>query len=87
MGGLPTTRTANGFAVSPADPKVMYVAMRDGLYRSTDAGENWTPAAKGLKNLAAVAVNPRRPVEVYAVTADGRIHRSRDGGVTWDRPR
>jgi len=85
VGGLPTKRTVNGFAVSPADPRTMYVAMRDGLFRSTDAGESWKPAGKGLRNLAAVAVNPRRPSEVYVATADGVIFRSPDGGTTWER--
>ena len=85
MGGLPTNRTVNGFAVHPTDPKMMYVAMRDGLFKSTDAGASWKPVGKGLKNLAAVAVNPKRPNEVYAATADGVIYRSPDGGATWER--
>ena len=87
VGGLPTTRTANGFAVNPVDPKVMYVAMRDGLFRSTDGGERWTPVGKGLKNLAAVTLNPRRPDQGYAVTIDGVVFRSMDKGTTWQRPR
>ncbi len=85
MGGLPTNRTVNGFAVNPVDPKVMYVAMRDGLFKSTDAGESWKPVGKGLKNMAAVAVHPKRPNEVYAATADGVIVQSTDGGTTWKR--
>ena len=85
MGGLPTNRTVNGFAVNPTDPKVMYVAMRDGLFKSTDAGESWKAVGKELKNLAAVAVNPKRPDEIYAATADGVIHWSTDGGTTWQR--
>ena len=85
MGGLPTNRTVNGFAVDPADAKVMYVALRDGLFKSTDGGERWKPAGTGLKNLAAVAINPTRPTEVYAVTPDGVMLRSTDGGSTWGR--
>lgn len=87
MGGLPTNRTVNGFAVNPENPKVMYVAMRDGLFQSVDAGESWKPVGKGLKNMAAVAVNPKRPSEVYAATMDGKIYRSSDGGVRWDQAR
>ena len=83
MGGLPTNRTVNGFAVDPTNAKVMYVAMRDGLFKSTDVGETWKPIGKGLKNLAAVAVNPKRPSEVYVSTMDGKIFRSADGGTTW----
>ena len=85
MGGLPTNRTANGFAVDPVNPKVMYVAMRDGLYKSTDGGETWKPVGKGLRNLAAVAVSPKQPTEVYVATIDGVVHRSSDGGTTWAR--
>jgi photosystem II stability/assembly factor-like uncharacterized protein len=75
----------NGFAVNPADPKVMFAALRDGLFRSADGGESWKAVGKGLKNMAAVAVNPRRPDEVYAATADGVIFRSADGGMRWER--
>jgi photosystem II stability/assembly factor-like uncharacterized protein len=85
VGGLPTNRTVNGFAVNPLDPKVMYVAMRDGLYKSTDGGESWKLAGKPPRNLATVVVNPRRPEEVYAATADGVIFRSADAGTTWSR--
>jgi len=75
----------NGFAVDADNPKVMYVAMRDGLFKSADAGETWKPLGKELKNLAAVAVNPRRPGEVYVSTTDGVIFKSIDGGTTWKR--
>lgn len=83
MGGLPTS-TVNGFAVHPTNPQLMWVAMRDGVLRSENAGVSWTPAARGPKDVAAVAVNPMRPDTVYAVTLDGHVFSSRDGGVTWD---
>ena len=83
MGGLPTRRTVNGFAVSPENRKVMYVATRDGLFQSTDAGESWRPVGKGLRNMAAVAIDPKRPSEVYAAAEDGTLYRSPDGGLTW----
>ena len=85
MGGLPTSRTVNGFAVDSTDPKVMYVAMRDGLFKSTDAGERWIAVGTGIKNVAAVTVNPKRPDEVYAATIEGVIYWSADGGRTWAR--
>ncbi len=87
MGGLPTNRTVNGFAVDPTNPKVMYVAMRDGLFKSIDAGGSWTLVRKRLKHLAAVAVNPKRPSEVYVSTTEGAISRSVDGGTTWSSAR
>jgi len=84
-GSLPANRTVYGFAVDPGNPKVMYVAMRDGLFKSTDAGKTWKAVGKELRRLAAVTVNPRKPGEVYAATADGVIFKSKDGGMTWER--
>ncbi len=84
-GGLPAGKTVNGFAVDPTNPRLMYVAMRDGLFRSTDGGESWKPVGKGLRDMAVVVVNPKRPAEVYAATTDGMIYRSADGGTTWER--
>ena len=85
VGGLPANRTVNGFAVDPENPKTMYVAMRDGLFKSTDAGETWKPIGKELKNLASVTVNPKRPAEIYVATLDGVIFKSTDGGMKWER--
>lgn len=85
MGGLPANRTVNGFAVDPQNPKVMYVAMRDGLFKSADGGETWKRFGNEFKNLAAVTVNPRKANEVYAATMDGIIFQSIDGGMRWQR--
>ncbi len=54
------------------------------VFRSESAGQSWTRAAEGPTNVAAVAVNPSTPSEVYAVTADGRIFRSANGGSRWE---
>ena len=85
MGGLPTT-TVNGFAVSPANPKLMYVAMRGGIFQSEDAGKSWKRSG-ALQNAVAIAINPKKPAELYAVTADGEVFRSGDGGGRWDSAR
>ncbi len=86
MGGLPTS-TVNGFAVDPSDAKVMYVAMRDGIFRTDNAGSKWIAVENSPKNVAAVAVNPKQPREVYAATVDGAIVRSADGGTQWHAAR
>lgn len=63
----------------------MYVAMRDGLFNSIDAGESWKRVAKGPKNLAAVTFNPRKPNEIFVSTMDGAIYMSADAGVKWKK--
>jgi hypothetical protein len=77
----------NGFAVHPTNAQLMYVAMRDGIFRSDNGGERWTRAAGGPKNVAAVAINPKKPMEMYAATVDGKLFRSSDGGTRWAEPR
>ncbi len=83
VGGLPANRTVYGFAVSPADPGIMYVAVRDGLFKSMDAGKTWNPVGQHVKKPVAVAVNPKRSGEVYVATVDGATFKSADGGTTW----
>ena len=85
MGGLPTNRTVNGFAVSPEDPKIMFVAMRDGLFKSTDAGTSWKSVGSELKNLAAVTINPKKSSEMFLSTVDGTIYVSADAGMKWKK--
>jgi hypothetical protein len=87
VGGLPTNRTVNGFAIDPTNPKIMYVAMRDGLFRSGDAGVTWIAVGKDLKDLAAVTVNPKRSDEIYVLTVQGVVFKSTDSGTKWERQR
>jgi photosystem II stability/assembly factor-like uncharacterized protein len=84
VGGLPT-KTVNGFAANPEDPKVLFVAMRDGLFKSTDAGTSWRSVGSELKNMAAVTINPKKPGEMFVVTTDGTIYMSADAGMKWKK--
>ena len=85
MGGLPANRTVNGFTVNPQDPKIMFAAMRDGLFKSTDAGTSWKSVGNELKNLAAVAITPKKPSEMFVSTTAGIIYMSTDGGIKWKK--
>jgi photosystem II stability/assembly factor-like uncharacterized protein len=85
VGGLPATRTVNGFAIDPVNSKIMFAAMRDGLFKSTDAGGSWKGVGKELKNLAAVAINPKKSNEVFVSTTDGTIYSSSDAGIKWKK--
>jgi len=85
VGGLPTKGVVSGFTVERDNAKTMYAAVPEGLFKSTDAGETWKPLTKSPKALVAVAVNPTKPTEIYAVTRDGTIFLSTDGGLGWRR--
>ncbi|HEX2641666.1 MAG TPA: hypothetical protein VHU81_01645 [Thermoanaerobaculia bacterium] len=71
-------------AVDPQNPEKAYLATPIGLYRTTNAGAVWTPAAAGpqIVDLRSVAVAPSRPATLYAITGT-TLYRSDDGGATW----
>jgi photosystem II stability/assembly factor-like uncharacterized protein len=57
-----------------------------GMLRSTDGGQSWQPTGEGIAALDAVwsiAVEPRAPHRVFAVTFDNGLYVSEDHGLTW----
>ncbi len=83
--GLPAGLPVIVFAVEPRNPNVMFVVVQDELRKSTDAGRSWNSVGPVIKNLAALAVNPRRTAEMYAISNDGAIFKTTDGGRTWEQ--
>jgi photosystem II stability/assembly factor-like uncharacterized protein len=92
-------------AVAPSDPNVIYVgtgegnprnnaSIGDGMYKSVDAGENWTKIGlEKTDKIARIVVDTRNPDNVY-VCALGRewgpnedrgVFRTSDGGRTWKK--
>lgn len=93
-------------AVTPSDPNVVWAGtgeawvirdsdvMGNGIYKSTDAGKNWT--RMGLEEtgrIGRILVHPKNPDIVFAC-AVGRatgpqqergVYRTTDGGAHWDR--
>ena len=80
-------------AVAPSDPNRIYATVANpravGIYRSDDAGENWTritvdprPAGRiGGGDLPVPAVDPKNPDTV--IIASTVSYRSKDGGKNW----
>jgi hypothetical protein len=76
-------------AIDPGDARVLYAATRfDGIYKSIDAGANWSPTNPALAGtLFAIVhfplvVSKGQPRTVYAGTYDG-VFASADGGARW----
>jgi photosystem II stability/assembly factor-like uncharacterized protein len=71
----PSTIWAGGIGNAPSGP---------GLFRSTDTGLSWTPAAGlGAVSVNALAIDPENPRTMYANSYGTGIHRTEDGGETW----
>src|SRR5207253_2162285 len=79
-------------AIDAQDPNTLYAAGHSDcgdcdeppLYKSVDAGANWTSAASGLPTgiVASLAVDPVNQGSMYAGTPTG-IFASTDGGASW----
>lgn len=81
------------FAVAPSNPKILYAAIESekdetkGLYRSDDAGANWTHLNKDFGLVvrpfyfSRITVDPRNPEVVVKAGLFGSI--SRDGGKSF----
>ena len=92
--GLPQDLSQINVATAPSDPRRVYATVaaasgKLGVYRSDDAGENWSqittdprPAGRiGGGDLPVPKVDPKNPDLVYV--ASTVTMRSTDGGRTW----
>jgi photosystem II stability/assembly factor-like uncharacterized protein len=92
-------------AVAASDPNIVWagtgetflranISIGDGIYKSTDAGENWE--RQGLEKtgrIGRVIVHPQDPDIVYAAALgsvyepqqERGVYRTLDGGETWER--
>jgi hypothetical protein len=95
--GLPISRTAAALAFSPdfVHDRTLFVGLVNGgplvtgsgLYRSTDGGQTWQPASRGLTDLmiTRLVVSPDFAVDhtLFAAGTSGGLFRSTDGGTSW----
>jgi photosystem II stability/assembly factor-like uncharacterized protein len=68
-----------------SNPTVFYCGTESGgVYKSIDAGQNWTYVTKGLsvESVTAISVDPTNP-DIVVFSAADEIWRSSNGGTTW----
>lgn len=85
----------NAIAVDPNNSNTYYVgAPAGGIWKSTDAGLNWTPLTDHLPQIgvSGIAINPNNSNEIYIATGDDDandsptvgVWKTTDGGTTWN---
>lgn len=85
----------HAIATTSADPDSVIVAVRMGLFRSTDEGQHWKDMEVGRFSPTTygrdIRVSPQDPNTLYAALSvaasskDGGVYRSTDAGKTWQR--
>jgi photosystem II stability/assembly factor-like uncharacterized protein len=72
--------------VDPTDSSIMYAATQRGVLKSTDGGESWARADRGLTSdySTTIAIDPLTPATLYALTTQG-IFKSTDAAQTWTK--
>ena len=100
-----TSMSIGAIAIDPSAPKTLWVgtgepwtrnstSIGDGVYKSTDGGDNWTNV--GLKNserIAKILVDPHdgntvyvcAPGKLWSDSDDRGIYKTTDGGKTWNQ--
>jgi photosystem II stability/assembly factor-like uncharacterized protein len=98
-------QSIGAITIDPSNPKIIWVgtgepwtrnstSIGDGIYKSTDGGENWTNM--GLKNserISKILVDPHDGKTVYACapgplwsdSSDRGLYKTTDGGKTWSQ--
>ncbi|HNP47389.1 MAG TPA: T9SS type A sorting domain-containing protein [Bacteroidia bacterium] len=73
--------------INPANPNILYAATTNGLFRTVNAGGNWTKVINS--SVADMELKPGDPSVVYAVTDDywgsSELFVSPDSGATWNQ--
>jgi len=85
----------NAITVDPSNANTYYVgAPAGGIWKSTDAGVNWTPLTDHLPQIgvSGIAIDPTDSKTIYIATGDDDandsyavgVWKSTDGGSTWN---
>jgi photosystem II stability/assembly factor-like uncharacterized protein len=98
-------QSIGALAIDRKDPKTVWVgtgetwlrnsiSIGDGVYKTTDGGENWERMGlEGTERIAAIVIDPRNSGTVFVCATghafdahpDRGVYRTRDAGKTWEK--
>lgn len=80
--GLPSTGFAGLYAIEALDNDTLLAGNYEGIYRSNDAGNNWTKVkATGTNTIFVIKKHPNGTI--YSGHSNG-VYSSTDNGITWN---
>jgi len=81
----PGLSNASQLAADPRNPKTLYAAAANAVWRSADAGGTWAMLSQLPSGVTvnALAVDPASGTTLYAGTYPQGVFKSTDGGLTW----
>jgi photosystem II stability/assembly factor-like uncharacterized protein len=84
-GGLPADVEVRSIVSQPGSPNIVYAGAQTGVYRSTDAGDTWTPLPLPGKERVvwSILIHPKDTKTIYVGTEGTTIYRSTDGGASF----
>jgi photosystem II stability/assembly factor-like uncharacterized protein len=75
------------FAPDPLNAQQLWAATPSDVLYTANGGQDWEARSTGLPTdtwLAWLTVDPVTPSTLYAVTADGQVHKTIDSGAHWN---
>jgi photosystem II stability/assembly factor-like uncharacterized protein len=86
-----TNRFISALVIDPSNPHIIHTSTdRAGVFRSTDAGQNWygltgrlNPYPIPWSDVRAMAIDPKNSASIFAGTWGGGVFKSADGGQSW----
>lgn len=74
--------TVGMFAQPEGNRRMVLAATNSGIFKSVDAGENWTKTSPDNSNFKDIKIRPGSVTHAYAISNRG-FYRSVDGGDSW----
>lgn len=71
-------------AADPSDANIVYAGTQgNGVYRSDDRGQSWTPLGLAGRIVKSLAVSPHDSGVIYAGAKPATVYKTTDGGAQW----
>ena len=75
----------NRIVIDGTNPDILYAGTTQGLYKSTNQGDQWTKVGKTLHDvyISEIQLDPTHSHIMYLATSEG-VQKSTDGGNSWE---